>query len=48
MSGKPQIYGTLRDIDKDGIAYPLPITEPEKVEKLRTEVGLDSLSEATQ
>lgn len=48
MSGKPQIYGTQHDIDENGMAYPLPIEEPGKVETLRTEVGLDSLSEATR
>lgn len=48
MSGKPQIYGTQHDIDENGIAYPLPIEDPEKVEALRKEVGLDSLSDATK
>ncbi len=48
LSGKPQIYGTQHDIDENGIAYPLPIEEPEKVEKLRKEVGLESLSDATR
>jgi len=48
MSGEPQIYGTQHDIDDNGIAYPLPIEDPEKVEALRKEVGLDPLSEATR
>ena len=48
MSGKPQIYGTQHDIDKNGIAYPLPIEKPERVEALRKEVGLDPLSDATK
>lgn len=48
MSGKPQIYGTQHEIDENGIAYPLPIEEPDKVENLRKEVGLDPLSEATK
>ena len=47
MSGKLQIYGTQHDIDENGLAYPLPIQEPEKVEALRKEVGLEPLSEAT-
>ncbi len=48
MSGKPQIYGTQHDIDENGTAYPLPIEEPEMVETLRKEVGLEPLSEATK
>ncbi len=48
MSGKSQIYGTQHDIDENGIAYPLPIEEPEKVEMLRVEVGLEPLSDATR
>ena len=48
MSGKPQIYGTQHNIDENGIAYPLPIEDPEKVEKLRKEVGLAPLSNATK
>ena len=48
MSDKPQIYGTQHDIDKNGIAYPLPIEEPEKVEILRKEVGLEPLLVATK
>ena len=48
MSGKPQIYGTQHDIDENGIAYPLPIAEPKKVEALRKEVGIESLSDATK
>jgi hypothetical protein len=46
--GKPQIYGTQHDIGENGIAYPLPIKEPEKVETLRKEVGLEPLSDATR
>ena len=48
MSGKPQKYGTQHDIDENGIAYPLPIEDPEKVETLRKEVGLEPLSGATK
>ncbi|SBS38881.1 hypothetical protein MSP8887_03533 [Marinomonas spartinae] len=39
---------TQHDIDENGIAYPLPIEEPENVETLRKEVGLESLSDATR
>jgi hypothetical protein len=48
QSGKPQIYGTQHDIDENGIAFPLPMQEPERVDSLRQEVGLDPLSEATK
>lgn len=48
MSGKLQRYGTQHDIDENGIAHPLPIENPEKVDALRKELGLDLLSEATQ
>ena len=48
MSGKPQIYGTQHDIDENEIAYPLPIENPENVDLLRKEVGLETLSEATK
>lgn len=48
MSGSPQIYGTQHDIDENGIAYPLPIEDLEKVETLRKEVGLEPLSDATK
>lgn len=48
MSGKPQIYGTQHDFDENGIAYPLPVAEPDKVEALRREIGLEPLPEATK
>lgn len=48
MSGKPQIFGTQHDIDENGIAFPLPIKDPKKVEMLRQEVGLEPLSDATR
>ena len=48
MAGKPQVYGTQHDIDGNGVAYPLPIAEPERVEALRKAVGLEPLREATK
>lgn len=48
MSDKPQIYGTQHDFDESGIAFPLPMQQPEKVDLLRQEVGLEPLSEATK
>lgn len=46
-AGKPQIYGTQHDFDDNGIAFPLPITDPDKVDTLREAVGLGPLAEAT-
>jgi hypothetical protein len=48
MSDKPQIYGTQHDIDENGIAFPLPMKDPEEVDLLRQEAGLEPLSEATK
>lgn len=48
MSGEHQIYGTQHDIDANGVAYPLPINEPEKVDTLRNDIGLEPLSDATR
>lgn len=48
QSGKPQIYGTQHDIDENGVAYPLPMEDPQRVDILRKELGLEPLSEATQ
>ncbi|MGA7145632.1 MAG: DUF6624 domain-containing protein [Desulfobacterales bacterium] len=48
MADKPQIYGTQHDFDENGTAFPLPIAEPDKVDILRQEMGLEPLSEATK
>ncbi|WP_303907362.1 DUF6624 domain-containing protein [Thiohalomonas denitrificans] len=48
MAGKPQVYGTQHDFDENGVAHPLPIAEPKKVDILRKEMGLGPLSEATK
>lgn len=45
MSGQPQIYGTQFDINEDGKMFSLPLQDPEKVNELRKEVGLESLEE---
>lgn len=47
-AGKPQNYGTQHDFDDNGVAFPLPIAKPDKVDELRKEVGLVPLSEATK
>lgn len=43
MSGQPQIYGTQFDITKDGKMFSMPIKNPDKVNKLRKEMGLEPL-----
>lgn len=48
MSGKPQVYGTQHDFDEYGVAHPLPIAEPDKVDMLRKDMGMGPLSEATK
>lgn len=48
MSGRPQIYGTQHDVDKNGIAFPLPMENPQDVDYLRREMGLGVLAEATK
>jgi hypothetical protein len=48
MSGKLQIYGTQHDIDSNDVAFPMPIEEPNRVEELRKEIGLEPLSDATK
>jgi hypothetical protein len=48
MAGKQQIYGTQHDIDENGIAYPLSIKEPERVEQLRKDLGMEALSIASK
>jgi hypothetical protein len=48
MSGKSQIYGTQHDVDEQGNAVPFPIEQPEIVDKLRQELGMEPLQEATK
>eukprot|EP00914_Ancora_sagittata_P021784 GHVO01043289.1.p2 GENE.GHVO01043289.1~~GHVO01043289.1.p2 ORF type:complete len:104 (-),score=0.73 GHVO01043289.1:623-913(-) len=48
MGDKLQIYGTQHDIDCNGVAYPMPIDDMNKVEYLREKMGLEPLSEATK
>ena len=44
-SGKPQIYGTQLDYDKDGNALPKNLKDAENVNKRRSSVGLESIEE---
>lgn len=48
MAGKPQVYGTQFDITDDGKAVPKPIKNPERVDELRRELGLETLSGRTR
>ncbi len=47
IKNEPQIYGTQFDVE-NGKAIPFPIENIEIVDRLRKELGLDSISEATQ
>lgn len=46
MAGKPQIYGTQFKT-KEGKVVPLPIKDPEIVDDLRADLGLETLEERT-
>ncbi len=48
MSGRPQKYGTQFDIGENGEVTYLPIENPQIVDKLREEIGLESLAERTK
>jgi hypothetical protein len=43
--GRPQRYGTQFDWDEHGQLSPLPLQDPERVDKLREAVGLGPLAE---
>jgi len=44
-NGMPQIYGTQFRTNCDGQLEPLPIQDPDNVDKRRKEMGLETLSE---
>jgi hypothetical protein len=46
QQGKPQIYGT-QHLDEGGVTKPYKIQNPEKVDELRLELGLEPLAERT-
>jgi hypothetical protein len=48
MSGRPQKYGTQFDISENGEVTSLPIENSQIVDKLREEIGLESLAERTK
>lgn len=43
--GRPQIYGTQFRTNSDGQLEPLPIQDPDNVDKRRKEMGLETLDE---
>lgn len=48
MSDMCQVYGTQHDFDENGVAHPLAIANPDKVDILRKNMGMGLLSEATK
>ncbi len=45
-TGKPQVYGTQMKLNQEGSSYePLPVIEPENLNKRRAEVGLGTIEE---
>ncbi|MCF6211012.1 MAG: hypothetical protein L3K24_10185 [Gammaproteobacteria bacterium] len=48
QQGKPQIYGTQHDVNKDGIMEPYEIQNPETVNEKRLSLGLERLEEKTK
>jgi hypothetical protein len=38
-------FGTQFDVDDNGKIFPMPIKDPKKVDELRLDIGLESLSE---
>jgi len=47
LEGRPQVYGTSHDWDRDGMLVPLPINDPENVDQRRQQMGLGPLAENT-
>ncbi len=47
MEGRPQLYGTSHDWDRDGQMSPVPIEDPDGVDERRRRVGLETLAENT-
>ncbi|HVR44744.1 MAG TPA: DUF6624 domain-containing protein [Thermoanaerobaculia bacterium] len=48
LEGRPQRYGTQFDWDADGEMSPLPIEDPDRVDRLRAEAGLMPLADAVR
>ena len=46
FEGRPQLYGTSFDWDDEGRLSPRPIEDPERVDRRRSEVGLEPLAVA--
>ena len=48
MNNQPQIYGTQFEINEAGEVIPFPIENPDIVDKLRNELGLERIEEAAK
>lgn len=48
LEGRPQLYGTQHDWDREGRMSPRPIEDPERVDERRRAVGLEPLAENTR
>ncbi|KAB7619485.1 DUF6624 domain-containing protein [Alkalilimnicola sp. S0819] len=48
MSGEMQYYGTQFDLDPEGWPVPMPIADPETVDRRRADLGLNTLAERVQ
>jgi len=48
MATEPQIYGTQHDVDENGVAVPMPIRDPGRVDWLRKGLGMEPLADATK
>jgi hypothetical protein len=46
--GRSQIYGSQHEVDENGKMYPLPTSDPERVDQRRADVGLEPLAERTR
>lgn len=48
FEGRPQVYGTSFDWDKEGRMSPLPIEDPDQVDERRADAGLPPLAVAVE
>jgi hypothetical protein len=48
FEGRPQIYGTQFEPDRNGVLQPYPIADPEHVNERRRAIGLNTIEERTR
>jgi hypothetical protein len=48
FEGRPQVYGTQFERDRNGQINPLPIEDPEHVNERRRAIGLDAIEDRTR